>query len=123
MYYAAAVALMQGAAGERQFSDKLAKDPKLVALRDRVATTIDPAIGPEQVRVIVTLRDGRELEKYIDNVIGSVKNPMSDAALETKFADLAQGVIPAAQAQKVMDLCWGVEKLASAAEVAKAAAA
>jgi len=123
VYYAAAVALMQGAAGERQFSDKLAKDPAVVALRDRVGTTIDPAIGPEQVRVIVTMKDGRKLEKYIDNVIGSVKNPMSDAALEVKFADLAQGVIPAAQARKVMDLCWGVEKLANAAEVAKAAAA
>jgi len=80
-------------------------------------------MGPEQVRVIVTLKDGRKLEKYIDNVIGSVKNPMSDAALEAKFADLAQGVIPAAQARRVMDLCWGVEKLANAAEVAKAAAA
>ena len=123
VYYAAAVALMQGAAGERQFSDKLAQDPVVVALRDRVTATIDPAIGPEQVRAIVTLKDGRKLEKYIDNVIGSVKNPMSDAALEAKFADLAQGVIPAAQARKVMDLCWGVEKLASAAEVAKAAAA
>ena len=123
VYYAAAVALMQGAAGERQFSDKLAKDPAVVALRDRVMTTIDPAMGPEQVRVIVTLKDGRKLEKYIDNVIGSVKNPMSDTALEGKFADLAQGVIPAAQARKVMDLCWGVEKLASAADIAKAAAA
>ena len=123
VYYAAAVALMQGAAGERQFSDKLAKDPAVVALRDRVMTMIDPAIGPEQVRVIVTLKDGRKLEKYIDNVIGSVKNPMSDAALEAKFADLAQGVIPAAQARKVMGLCWGVEKLASAADVASAATA
>jgi len=122
VYYAAAVALIQGAAGERQFSDKLAKDPAVVALRDRIVTTIDPAIGPAQVRAIVTLKDGRKLEKYIDNVIGSVKNPMSDAALEAKFADLAQGVIPAAQARKVMDLCWGVEKLANAADVAKAAA-
>ncbi len=123
VYYAAAVALMQGAAGERQFSDKLARDPQVVALRDKVMTTIDPAIGPEQVRVIVTLKDGQRLEKYIDNVIGSVKNPMTDSALEAKFADLAQGVIPAAQARKVMDLCWGVEKLPSAADVAKAAAA
>ena len=123
VYYAAAVALMQGAAGEKQFSDELAKVPGVVALRDRVMTTIDPAMGPEQVRVIVTLKDGRKLEKYIDNVIGSVKNPMSDAALEAKFADLAQGVIPGARARKVMDLCWGVEKLTSAADIAKAAAA
>ena len=57
------------------------------------------------------------------SAIGSVKNPMSDQALEAKFADLANGVIPAAQARRVMDLCWGVEKLAGAAEIAKAAAA
>ena len=43
--------------------------------------------------------------------------------LEAKFADLANGVIPAAQARKVMDLCWGIEKLANAAVVAKASAA
>ena len=123
VYYAAAVALIEGAAGERQFSDKLAKDPTVVALRDRVVATVDPAIGPEQVRVIVSLKDGKKLEKYIDNAIGSVKNPLSDAALEAKFADLANGVIPPARARKVMDLCWGLEKLTSAADLAKAAAA
>jgi 2-methylcitrate dehydratase PrpD len=123
VYYAAAVALVKGAAGEKQFSDQLVKDPVIVALRDRVSTTVDPSIKAEQVRVIITLKDGRRLEQYIENAIGSVKNPMSDEALEAKFADLADGVIPAAQARKVMDLCWGVEKLASAAEIAKASAA
>ena len=42
---------------------------------------------------------------------------MSDAALEAKFSDLADGVIPAAKARRVMDLCWGVDKLASAGEI------
>ena len=123
VYFAAAVAIIEGAAGERQFSDKLARDPAVVALRDRVVATVDPAVGPEQVHAIVILKDGRKLEKYIDNAIGSMKNPMSDAALEAKFADLAQGVILAAQARKVMDLCWNIEKLGSAAELAKTAAA
>jgi 2-methylcitrate dehydratase PrpD len=77
----------------------------------------------EQVRVTITLQDGRKLEKTITDAIGSTKNPMTDAALEAKFADLAEGVIPKAQARKVMDLCWGVEKLGNAADVAKAGAA
>jgi 2-methylcitrate dehydratase PrpD len=121
VYYAAAVAIVKGAAGEKQFSDALVKDPVLVTLRDKVAIVIDPLISPEQVRVTITLKDGRKLEKTITDAIGSTKNPMTDAALEAKFADLAEGVIPAAQARKVMDLCWGVEKLASAGDVAKAA--
>ena len=123
VFYAAAVALMQGAAGEKQFSDKLAKDPTVVALRDKVTATVDPAIGPEQVRVVLTTKDGRKLEKFVQDAIGSVKKPMSDAALEAKFSDLADGVIPAAKARRVMDLCWGVDKLASAGDIAKAGAA
>ena len=123
VYYAAAVAIVQGAAGERQFSNALVKDPAIVALRDKVSTVVDPAVSSERVIVTVTLKDGRKLEKSITDAIGSVKNPMTDAALEGKFADLAQGVLPAAQARKVMDLCWGVEKLASAADIAKMSAA
>ena len=123
VYYAAAVALMQGAAGEKQFSDKLAKEPTVIALRDKIIATVDPAIGPEQVRVAVTTKDGRKLEKFIQDAIGSVKKPMTDSALEAKFSDLADGVIPVAKARRVMDLCWGVDKLPAAGEIAKAGAA
>jgi 2-methylcitrate dehydratase PrpD len=123
VYYAAAVAIVKGAAGEKQFSDVLVKDPVLIALRDKVSTIVDPAVSAEQVRVTITLKDGRKIEKSITDAIGSTKNPMTDAALEAKFADLADGVIPAGRARKVMDLCWGVEKLASAGEIAKASAA
>ena len=123
VYYAAAVAIVKGAAGEKQFSDQLVKDPTIVALRDRVTTVIDPSVSAEQVRVTITLKDGRKLEQTITDAIGSTRNPMTDATLEAKFADLADGVIPAAQARKVMDLCWSIDKLASAAEVAKAGAA
>ena len=122
VYYAAAAAIVKGAAGEKQFSDALVKDSELVRLRDRVSIVVDPAIASEQARVTITLKDGRKLEKFITDAIGSVKNPLSDHALETKFADLADGVIPASQARNVMDLCWGVERLASAGEIAKAAA-
>ena len=122
VYYAAAVAIAKGAAGEKQFSDALVKDPVLLTLRDKVAIVVDPSISSERVRVTVTLNDGRKLEKTITDAIGSTKNPMTDAALEAKFADLAEGVIPKAQARKVMDLCWGVEKLASAGDVGRAGA-
>ena len=36
VYYAAAVAIVEGAAGEKQFSDRVVRDPVIVALRDRV---------------------------------------------------------------------------------------
>jgi 2-methylcitrate dehydratase PrpD len=121
VYYAAAVAIVDGAAGEKQFSDKLARDPVIVALRDRVTATVDPSVNEEQVHATITLKDGRRLEKYIEQVIGSVHNPMSDASLEAKFLDLADGVLPAAKAKRLLALCWDVEKLPAAAPLVKAA--
>jgi hypothetical protein len=48
---------------------------------------------------------------------------MSDAQLQAKFQGLAQGILPADRVRRLMDLCWKVEELPDAAEVARAAAA
>ncbi len=46
---------------------------------------------------------------------------MSDKDLEAKFLGQSDGVLPAEQARRVMELCWGVESLGSAAAIAEAA--
>jgi 2-methylcitrate dehydratase PrpD len=122
VYYASAIAIVEGAAGEKQFSDTLVRDPAIVALRDRVTATVDPSVGEAQVKIAITLKNGMRLEKSIDKVIGSIENPMSDAALDVKFLDLANGVLPQPQARKLLELCWTAEKLPSAGEIARAAA-
>lgn len=123
VYFTAAIAIVAGAVGVRQFSDETVRDPVVVALRDRVVATVDPAMREEQVRAVVTLKDGRRLEKHIEHVVGSVEKPMSDAALEGKFLDLADGALPVARARALLDLCWRIEELPGAAEVAQAARA
>ena len=121
VYHAAAAAIVEGAAGEQQFSDATVRNPRIVMVRDRVATVIDPAIKEDQVRIAITLKDGRKLEKYIEHAVGSVNNPMSDRDLEAKFAGQADGVLPATQARRVMDLCWDIEASPSAGALAEAA--
>src|SRR5262245_17852815 len=79
VYFAAALAIVAGSAGVRDFSDANAKNPAIVALRDRVTAIVDGGIKEEQVRVTITLKDGRRLEKFIEHVVGSVERPMSDA--------------------------------------------
>jgi 2-methylcitrate dehydratase PrpD len=78
VYHAVAAAFVYGRAGEDAFSDRAAQDPNVVALRDRVTATPDRAIAEDQVRMTVSLKDGRRLEKYIEHAIGSAKNPMSE---------------------------------------------
>ena len=121
VYFAAALAIVKGSAGMRDFSDDNARDPAIAALRDRVTATIDPAIKEDQVRATVTLKDGRTLEKFVEHVVGSIERPMSDADLEAKFAGLADGVLPSAQARTLMDLCWKLESLPNTAQIAASA--
>jgi 2-methylcitrate dehydratase PrpD len=121
IYHSVAVAIIQGAAGERQYSDQAVQDPAVIALRDKVVATVDPAIKPEQVDMTITLKDGRTLHKFIQHAIGSLEVPMTDQQLEAKFTDLAKGILPDAQAQKLIALCRDVEQLPSADVIAKAA--
>ena len=120
VYHAVAVAIVEGAGGEKQFSDRAVKSPAVLALRDRVMPTIDKAIKPEQVAMTVVTKDGRRLDRRIDHAVGSLENPMSDKALEAKFADLTEGILPSAQSRKLVDLCWNVETLSSAADLVRA---
>ena len=120
VYFAAAVAIAAGSVGVRQFTDEAVRDPATVALRDRVVATVDPGIREEQVRAVVTLKDGRRVEKFIEHVLSSVENPLSDQQLEGKFLDLADGVLGSERARALLELCWRIEELPGAAQVAQA---
>ena len=122
VYHAVAVAIVAGAAGEKQFTDQAVRDPRVIALRGRVMPVADAAIKPEQAEVTIVLKDGRRLQKFIRHAIGSVEEPMSDAALEAKVRDLAEGILPPGQIARVIETCWSLETQASAAVVAEAAA-
>ena len=120
IYHAVAVALVEGAGGEKQFSDRAVSDPAIVALRGKVVPLVDARIKPEQVEMTIELSDGRTVQKRIEHAIGSLEAPMSDGDLERKFADLADGILPPAQSRRVMDLCWRVADLADIAEISAA---
>jgi 2-methylcitrate dehydratase PrpD len=119
IYHAVAVAIVEGAGGEKQFSDRAVADPTVVSLRSKVMPVVTPGIKPEQVDMTIVLKNGNQLHRHIEHAIGSVEVPMTDKQLETKFSDLADGIIPAAMIRRVMDACWNVESLPSAAEIAK----
>jgi 2-methylcitrate dehydratase PrpD len=91
-------------------------------VRSRVGVTVDPALGKAQARVGIVLRDGKKVETFVEHAVGSVKNPMSDRALEDKFRGLADGILASERASRLIDLCWGVERLPDAGEVARSAA-
>lgn len=121
VYYAAAVGMVAGRAGEAQFSDAAVRDPVVTALRDRVETAVDPSLGQDQALVTVRLTDGRVLERFVVHAVGSVENPMSDAQLAAKFFDVVAGILPDDRARRLMDLCRNAGQLEDAGDIARAA--
>jgi 2-methylcitrate dehydratase PrpD len=121
VYHAAAVAVIEGKASERQFSDASVRDPKVVALRDKVTAVADPGVKEEQADVTIVMTDGRELHLFVKQAVGSVEKPMSDADLEAKLLDLAQGILSKPKAARLIETCWKVESLPQASALAKAA--
>src|SRR6185369_2120176 len=110
-----------GAAGVKQFTDDWVRQPAVVALRDRVTATVDPSIAEAQTRAVITLKDGRRLEKFIEHATGSVEQPMSDADLDAKVRDLCEGVLPAARSRRLVDLCRTIEREPHARVIAEVA--
>jgi 2-methylcitrate dehydratase PrpD len=121
VYFAAAVAIAAGDAGVKQFTDEWVRQPAVVTLRDRVTATVDASIAETQTRAVITLKDGRRLEKFIEHAVGSVERPMSDADLDKKVRNLCEGVLLAPRISRLIELCRGIEREARASVVAEVA--
>ena len=114
VYHACAAGIVEGRAGEAEFSDAMVARPDLVALRQRIVATVDPAIGEAACDVTIECRDGRRVHTFVAHAIGSLERPLDDAALARKFHDLADGPLGAAQADACIAACAA---LAAASDV------
>jgi 2-methylcitrate dehydratase PrpD len=123
VYHSCAAAIIRGAAGESEYSDASVRDPAMIALRDKVHAVAEDTIREDEAIVRITLNDGRVLEKHVDHAIGSLERPMSAAQLEAKFDALVRAVLPAARGDALRDLCWRIESLGDAGDLARAATA
>ena len=121
VYHAAAVALIHGAAGVKQFSDAAVREPAVIALREKVVPQADPSLAGIEAHVRIALKDGRRLDRHVAHTIGALERPMSDAAIEAKFRDLAAGVLPEWQASDTIELVWSLDRNWDAASLARAA--
>ena len=119
VYHAAAVSIVDGAAGERQFSDESVRAPLIVELRGRVFPTIDPTVSKDQARVTILLKNGNRPTVFVEHAVGSVENPMSDRMLEDKFHGLVEGILSPDKTRSIIDACWRADKLVDAGEIAR----
>jgi 2-methylcitrate dehydratase PrpD len=107
-YHAMAVGLVDGRALPGQFTDERANDPMVARIRDRIEVSADPALARDAAYATVTLTDGQTHRLEVEHQTGSPANPMTDAQVETKFRNLAEGVLPPGRVDEAVGALWGL---------------
>jgi 2-methylcitrate dehydratase PrpD len=122
VFHAAAIALLRGDGSPSAFSDAAVRDPAVVDLRGRVRVTTDPAIHEASAEITIVFKDGRRIFRRVEQAIGSVERPLSDADLDEKFRGQAVPIIGAEACNRLIELARRLPTLRNAADVAVAAA-
>src|SRR5437868_250458 len=124
MAYCTAVALLDGAVTDRQFEHARFTEPAILDLVAKVKIQLDDALTaryPRGIpnRVVVTMDDGRVLEKTVEFPRGHAGNPMTDAEVEAKFRTLVEPRYGRERVERILKTCWDLDKLESAGALAK----
>jgi 2-methylcitrate dehydratase len=116
MGYCVACALLDGDVTRASFKDEKIRDSTVLALLDKIkiVETAECNAGyPDGIpnKLIVTLADGRTIDKYVKYPRGHAGNPMTDGEVIAKFRRLADGVVSPATADRIIDLCMKFDTL------------
>ena len=108
--WSVAVALKDGQALLDQYADSRLNEPDLKRLMELTSFSTDASL-PRGVscRVTLIMADGSNLLSQVDDPKGSVGNPMSDAEIAGKFADLAGPVVGAGAVAAIRELVADLE--------------
>lgn len=108
--HAVAASLIFGAAGIDEFSDAAVADPRVQALRAKVAVVEDPTFPVEAARVVVTLEDGSRLASDVPHGRGTPMRPLADGEIEDKLRRLAAHGCPGLDPAPLIDAVWSLDR-------------
>ena len=112
-----AVGLVDGAASPSQYTDARVNDPTIMALRERISATADPALGQDAAVITLASKDGRSYTETVTHATGAPQNPMTDAQLEAKFRTLAGDVLAKARVDRLLASLWELDKVVDIRDV------
>ena len=118
--FSVAVALLEGQALLKQYSDRNIRNAKVQQLSNVTSIAVDASL-PRGVscKMVATLHDGRTSTSQIDYPKGSIQNPMNDQELLGKFTSLAAPVIGAQRAGSLANAVMEIEKCRDVSAVLK----
>ena len=107
LHYCAAAAVAFGDIGIETFELAAMQTPSVVDLVSRVVMCADENVGRNvapltQARIVVRLRDGRTIERFVDGARGYPKKPATSGELNQKFRSCGERAIPTASVSKAL---------------------
>jgi 2-methylcitrate dehydratase PrpD len=116
--YVVATALTHGSVRLAAFTPERIHDAETRKLMQRIEVALDPQLdaafpGQRAARVAIAARDGRREEWLQPTRIGDPDAPLSDAALDAKFRELAAPVLGADKADKLLARLWRIDNSGS----------
>jgi 2-methylcitrate dehydratase PrpD len=118
MQHLCAVMLLDGIVTFASSHDeKRMKDPKVLALRNRMELFGDEALTrvlPSRQGIVeLKLKDGRELRHHTRAVRGTAQNPMTRTEVDEKAYHLMAPILGKARARQLCDAVWAVDNLSN----------
>ncbi len=111
VYHGAAVGLVRGKAGIREYTDAAVNDPEIRRVRERTTAVGDASLTEDQAGIEVELTNGEKLTRFVAQSLGNIHRPLTDRQLEDKFLDQAALALPSAQAGKLLEQCWAIDRM------------
>jgi 2-methylcitrate dehydratase PrpD len=109
IHHTAAVALLFGTAGLREYSADIVTNADVRELRSRVRAELAADLPRGAARVSVTLQDGRVISAAVLDPHGSAAHPLSDDQIETKVRELAEQGSPDCDVSAIIDAIWHLD--------------
>ena len=120
--YTVAATISDGAFGVDQLTKKRISDQAVHELASLVTVHVDKemdSLYPKEwpVLVEIKLKDGRQLGRRLDKVIGCPNRPMTDDELSSKFLGNTEPLLAVERAGAVLNRCMNLEGLDQAADL------
>jgi 2-methylcitrate dehydratase PrpD len=121
IYHAAAIGLVRGKGGIQEFTEDAVRDPLLARIRGVTTAVADDSVTEDQVRIEVDLRSGDRLELFVEQSLGNLAMPLSNAQLEEKFRGQAVLALPNDAVDELVAGCWKIDELDDVGNLCRAA--
>ncbi len=121
VYHGAAIGLVRGKAGIREYSDEAVNDPAIKRVRESATAVGDGSLTEDQANIEVELASGETISRLVEKSLGNINRPLTNQQLDDKFRDQAVLALPADRVERVIELCWRIDGLADVNELVQQA--